>query len=204
MAAGSTALGTAPQPAGATPDGVLAFWFGEPVAEQPRAEWFRKDPAFDAQVVQRFGATVAAALATGLPEWGSAPAATLARIVVLDQFTRNAFRDTPRAFAGDTRALAAAQALVASGGHLALAPLQRWFVYLPFEHAEDAATQAEAMRLFDALAQQHPGMADARLWAHKHQQVIQRFGRFPHRNMVLGRLSTPEEEAFLKEPGSSF
>jgi uncharacterized protein (DUF924 family) len=175
-----------------------------PATEQPRAEWFRKDPAFDAQVLQRFGATISAALATGLSEWGSAPAASLARIVVLDQFTRNSFRDTPRAFAGDARALAAARALVASGGHLQLPPLQRWFVYLPYEHAEDAATQEEGMQLFDALAQQHPGMADARLWAHKHQLIIQRFGRFPHRNLVLGRLSTLEETAFLKEPGSSF
>lgn len=183
---------------------VLAFWFGQPAAEQSRAEWFRKDPAFDRSIALQFGATLEAGLAGGLHHWGPEPAATLARIVVLDQFARNVFRDTPRAFAGDAQALAAARALVASGGHLLLSPLQRWFAYLPFEHTEHAATQEEAMRLFDALAQQHPALADARLWAYKHQVIIQRFGRFPHRNLVLGRLSTDEELAFLREPGSSF
>ena len=187
-----------------TPQAVLDFWFGQPAAGQPRAEWFRKDPAFDRSIALQFGATVDAALASGLPAWGDLPEATLARIVVLDQFTRNVFRDTPRAFAGDRRALAAARALVASRGHQRLAPLQRWFVYLPFEHAEDAAVQDESMRLFDELARQHPDLADARHWAHKHQLIIQRFGRFPHRNLVLGRLCTDEEQAFLREPGSSF
>jgi uncharacterized protein (DUF924 family) len=183
---------------------VLDFWFGQPAAAQPRAEWFRKDAVFDRSIAQQFGATVGAALASGLPAWGSEPGAVLARIVVLDQFTRNIFRDTPRAFAGDAQALAAARDLVARGGHLQLAPLQRWFVYLPFEHAEDLAAQDESMRLFDALAREHPALADARLWAHKHQLVIQRFGRYPHRNLVLGRLSTDEELAFLREPGSAF
>ncbi len=204
MAPSDGGLQPAPDPAVCSPAEVLAFWFGEPAVTRPRTEWFRKDAAFDAHIVQRFGATIAAALATGLPAWGGEPLPSLARIVVLDQFTRNAFRDTPRAFAGDARALAAARNLVDSGGHLQLQPLQRWFAYLPFEHAEDAGMQAESMRLFDALAQQHPGLADARLWAHKHQQVIERFGRYPHRNRVLGRLSTPEEEAFLQEPGSAF
>ncbi len=188
----------------ATHQEVLAFWFGQPAVEQARAEWFRKDPAFDRCITLQFGATVEAALMGGLAHWGTESEPTLARIVVLDQFTRNSLRDTPRAFAGDPRALAAARALVASGGHLALPPLQRWFAYMPFEHAEDLAAQEESMRLFDALAQQNPRLADARLWAHKHQAVIQRFGRYPHRNLVLGRLSTDEELAFLSEPGSSF
>jgi uncharacterized protein (DUF924 family) len=204
MATATGAFQPAPDAAVCSPAEVLAFWFGEPAVTSPRPEWFRKDATFDAHIVQRFGATIAAALATGLPAWGSEPLTSLARIVVLDQFTRNAFRETPRAFAGDAQALAAARALVASGAHLQLQPLQRWFAYLPFEHAEDAGMQAESMRLFDALALQHPDLADARLWAHKHQQVIHRFGRYPHRNLVLGRLSTPEEAAFLQEPGSSF
>ena len=191
-------------PPAALPQAVLDFWFGRPATEQPRPEWFRKDPTFDRGIALQFGTTIDAALASGLPAWGDGPEAALARIVVLDQFMRNVFRDTPRAFGGDARALAAARALVASGGHLRLAPLQRWFVYLPFEHAEDAAAQDESMRLFDELALQHPALADARLWAHKHQLVIQRFGRYPHRNLVLGRLSTDQEQIFLREPGSAF
>jgi len=191
-------------PPAVTPQAVLDFWFGQPAAAQPRAEWFRKDPAFDRSIAQQFGTAIDAALATGLPAWGAGPEAALARIVVLDQFMRNVFRDTPRAFAGDARALAAARALVASGDHLQLAPLQRWFVYLPFEHAESAAAQDESMRLFGELAAQHPALADAQQWAHKHQLIIQRFDRYPHRNAVLGRLSTDEEQAFLREPASSF
>lgn len=183
---------------------VLAFWFGEPPSATPRAEWFRKDPAFDDTVRQRFGARLQAALAGGLLHWDTTPAGALARIVVLDQFTRNAFRDTPQAFAGDTLALAAAEALVARGADRALAPLARWFAYLPFEHAESLAQQRRSVALFDALAAEHPGMADARDWAVKHLVIVERFGRFPHRNAILGRISTPEELAFLQQPGSSF
>lgn len=183
---------------------VLAFWFGEPPSGTPRAEWFRKDPAFDDTVRQRFGTRLQAALAGGLGHWDTTPAGALARIVVLDQFTRNAFRDTPQAFAGDTLALAAAEALVARGDDRALAPLARWFAYLPFEHAESLAQQRRSVALFDALAAEHPGMADAREWAVKHLVIVERFGRFPHRNAILGRPSTPEELAFLQQPGSSF
>ncbi len=183
---------------------VLAFWFGDPPTTRPRAEWFRKDAAFDAQIRERFGVVIEAALAGGLRDWDATPAGTLARIVVLDQFTRNSFRDTPRAFAGDALALAAAQTLVARGDDQALTPLQRGFAYLPYEHAEDRAVQQASMRLFNALAGAHPDMADARLWAQKHADIIERFGRYPHRNAVLGRVSTPEEEAFLREPGSRF
>lgn len=183
---------------------VRGFWFGEPPAATPRAEWFRKDAAFDAQIRARFGALIETALAGGLRAWEATPAGTLARIVVLDQFTRNSFRDSARAFAGDALALAAAQALVAAGGDRAFAPLQRWFTYLPFEHAEDLAVQRQSMALFTALADEHPALADARHWAQKHFEVIERFGRYPHRNALLGRASTPEEVAFLQQPGSSF
>ena len=183
---------------------VLGFWFGEPPATAPRAEWFRKDPAFDEGIRQRFGDTLKAALAGGLGHWDATTAGALARIAVLDQFTRNAFRDTPRAFAGDALALAAAEALVDRGDDRALAPLARWFVYLPFEHAESVAQQRRSVALFDALAAEHPAMADAREWAVKHQVIVDRFGRFPHRNAILGRPSTPEELAFLQQPGSSF
>ena len=187
-----------------TPAEVLAFWFGEPATTTPRAEWFRKDAAFDAHIRSHFGATVQAALAGGLLAWRGQASTALAYIVVLDQFTRNAFRDTAQAFAGDTLALQAAVALVASGAHLQLSPLQRWFVYLPFEHAEDMGAQAQSLQLFAALAAEHPALADAHLWAQKHQAVVARFGRYPHRNALLGRESTAEERAFLLEPGSAF
>jgi uncharacterized protein (DUF924 family) len=183
---------------------VLAFWFGEPAPTEPRAEWFRKDAAFDGLICQRFAGAIDSALAGGLQDWDATPAGALARIVLLDQFTRNTFRDTPRAFSGDALALSAAQALVARGGDQTLPPLQRWFVYLPFEHAEDLAVQRESMRLFSALTAAEPSMADAQLWAQKHFDVVARFGRYPHRNAVLGRVSTPEEVAFLSQPGSGF
>ena len=189
---------------GTQPAEVLAFWFGQPPTEHPRAEWFRKDPAFDERIRQRFGAALQLALGGGLQHWDLHPEGALARILVLDQFTRNAFRDTPGAFAGDAQALAAARALVAAGGHARLLPLQRWFAYLPFEHAEDRAVQGQSLQLFAALARDHPALADAQHWAVKHAEVIERFGRYPHRNALLGRASTPEEEAFLRQPGSSF
>lgn len=183
---------------------VLAFWFGDPPSTRARGEWFRKDAAFDAGVLQRFGATLELALSGGLRQWDAEPAGALARIVVLDQFTRNAFRGTARAFAGDSLALTAAAELVRSGGDRLLPPLQRWFAYLPFEHAEDLNAQAQSIALFTALAAEHRGAEDARVWAVKHHDVVQRFGRYPHRNAVLKRVSTVEEEAFLREPGSSF
>ena len=187
-----------------TPAAVLAFWFGEPASASPRAEWFRKDPALDSLIRSRFGATLQAALAGGLRDWDAQPDTALARIVVLDQFTRNSFRDTAQAFAGDALAVQAASALVASGGHLQLSPLQRWFAYLPFEHAEDLGQQAQSLQLFGALAAEHPALGDALLWAQKHQAVVARFGRYTHRNALLGRESTAAELAFLREPGSSF
>jgi uncharacterized protein (DUF924 family) len=182
---------------------VLAFWFGDaPLAQ--RAEWFRKDPAFDAQIRARFGALIEAALAGEHADWDAAPAGALARIVVLDQFTRNVFRDTARAFAGDALALAAARALVARGDDRHLAPLQRVFAYLPFEHAEDRMLQAESLRLFAALTRDAPALAGFEDYARRHAVVIERFGRFPHRNAALGRVSTDEEQHYLQQPGAGF
>jgi uncharacterized protein (DUF924 family) len=186
---------------------VLDFWFGAadaPGFGQTREEWFRKDEAFDRSIVTRFGALIERALAGGLAGWAAEPAGALAEIVVLDQFPRNAFRGTPKSFAGDRPALAAARRLVASGGDLELRGVQRQFVYLPFEHAEDLAMQHEARRLFAALGVQHAELADLLDWADKHRLIIERFGRFPHRNLVLGRVSTSEEAEFLKQPNSSF
>ncbi len=183
---------------------VVAFWFGGFAPTAARAEWFRKDAAFDAAIRERFGATIERALAGGLLEWDTTPHGALARLVVLDQFTRNAFRGTARAFAGDALALAAARAAVARGDDRRLVPVMRPFVYLPFEHAEDRAAQAESLRLFGALAAEHPAQAGLLDWARRHAEVVERFGRYPHRNAILGRASTPEEIAFLRQPGSSF
>lgn len=183
---------------------VLDFWFG--ADETARAEWFRKDAAFDALIHERFGALVGQALAGGLADWDRAADTALARVLLLDQFTRNIFRGTPRAFAGDAQALALATQLVSSGRDKNLDPWQRWFAYLPFEHAESLLEQERSVALFAALAReaQLPAFDSALDYAVRHREVIVRFGRFPHRNAVLGRASTAEESAFLAQPGSSF
>jgi uncharacterized protein (DUF924 family) len=183
---------------------VTDFWFGTSPDYAPREEWFRKSDTFDAQIRDRFGSAIEAALAGGLHDWDATPQGRLARIVVLDQFPRNAFRGSPRAFAGDALALAAARQLVDAGLDHELHPVWRCFAYLPFEHAEDLAMQERSVALFTALA-----AADARFeghldYAHRHHDVIRRYGRFPHRNAVLGRASTPEELAYLAQPGAGF
>lgn len=179
---------------------VLDFWFGnEPAA---RTEWFRKDPDFDARIRDRFAALIEAVL--GGARFGETPAERLAAIVVLDQFTRNVFRDTPRAFAGDAAALALATQLCDRGDDLGLPLWQRAFAYLPFEHAEDLAMQDRAVAAFEALAAEQPDAAAMLDYAHRHREVIRRFGRFPHRNDILGRESSAEELAFLEQPGSRF
>jgi uncharacterized protein (DUF924 family) len=181
---------------------VLDFWFAG--SNEPRAEWFKKDAAFDALIAERFGTLIEQALSDGLAAWAQEPDSALAQLIVLDQFTRNTFRDTPRAFAGDALALPAARAMVSRGDHLALPPLHRLFVFLPFEHAEDRATQEESLRLFAALSATDMSLADFEDYARRHAAVIERFGRFPHRNTVLGRASTDEELQFLQQPGSRF
>ena len=187
---------------------VLDFWFGAPGAPgagERRREWFVKDAAFDAAISRRFGTLIESALHGAIAGWaGEGAAAALAQIVVLDQFTRNVFRNTPRAFAGDAQALAAARAMVAAGQDAALPPLQRAFAYLPFEHAEDLSLQDESVRLYTALAAEAPELADMLDYAHRHRAVIARFGRFAHRNDILGRASSEAEQSFLLEPGSSF
>jgi uncharacterized protein (DUF924 family) len=186
---------------------VLDFWFGaEGSAEfgQVRVEWFRKDAGFDAQIARRFGAAVQVALAGGLAHWKADTPGRLARVIVLDQFTRNLFRDTPRAFAGDPLALADAQEIVAARLDAALRPEQRVFAYLPFEHDEALASQDRSVQLFSALALESPALATMLDYAHKHRAVIERFGRFPHRNAILSRVSSAEELEFLQQPGSRF
>ena len=186
---------------------VLDFWFLPPDNRdygQARGEWFRKDDAFDAHIRARFGALIDAAIEGGLRAWDATPHGALARLIVLDQFTRNVYRGTPRAFAGDAQALALAIALTQAGQDQQLPPMLRAFAYLPFEHAEDLAMQARAVELFQLLSQAQPGFDSMLDYAQRHQEVIARFGRFPHRNAMLGRPSTPEEVEFLRQPGSSF
>lgn len=186
---------------------VLDFWFlapDNPAHGQSRAEWFRKDDAFDAQIRERFGALIDTAINGGLRDWAATPRGALAQILLLDQFTRNVYRGTPRAFAGDAQALELAIALTQDGQDQQLEPTLRAFVYMPFEHAEDLAMQARAVELFQLLTQSREGFESMLDYAQRHQEVIARFGRFPHRNAILGRDSTPEEAAFLLQPGSSF
>ncbi|MCX7891436.1 MAG: DUF924 domain-containing protein [Burkholderiales bacterium] len=185
---------------------VLAFWFGgagSAESGRPRDCWFRKSDAFDAEIRERFGALHGAAHAGALDAWAETPLAALALLVVLDQFPRNLYRGTPRAFASDARALAVARKAVWRGFDRVLAPVARWFVYLPFEHAEDLTAQRESLRLFARLAGD-PASATAIDYARRHYDVIARFGRFPHRNAILGRPSTPEEAEYLRQPGSGF
>ena len=181
---------------------ILEFWFG-PTPHAAREAWFRKDPAFDAAIAERFSVEVAAALAGAYGDWCATPHGTLARVILLDQFTRNIFRDTPRAFAGDGAALATAADAVAKGFDRDLDRYERRFLYLPFEHSEDPAVQERSLALFRDLARD-TGDESAFEWAEKHAVIIRRFGRYPHRNAILGRASTPEEIEFLTQPGSSF
>jgi len=178
-------------------DEVLHFWFGEG-AERGKAHkrWFEKNATFDAEVRSRF-LPLYEELA-GRNDWLSSSNYCLARIVVLDQFPRNMFRGTARAFATDPLALAAAKHAVAKGYDRDLLPVEKQFVYLPFEHSESLADQERACELMKPLGD------DLYDWALRHQRIVERFGRFPHRNEILGRASTAEEIEFLKQPGSGF
>lgn len=186
---------------------VLGFWFGAPHASgrlAPRDAWFKKDAAFDAQIRERFGSLIDTALRGELAAWQQQPLPALALVIVLDQFTRNARRGSAGMFAGDAQALAVARRVVAAGDDRSLQGVQRQFLYLPFEHSENLADQQESMRLFEQLGMDHPELAGLLEWARKHQVIVERFGRFPHRNEALGRASTAQELAFLKQPGSGF
>ena len=185
---------------------VLDFWFGAPGSPghgKARREWFAKDPAFDEEIRRRFLALHASAALGECDRWAATPRELLALVIVLDQFSRNLYREDARAFSQDERALAAAKILLDRGWDLPLAPLERQFAYLPFEHAEDLAEQDRSVALFASLEafEETRGLTE---WAEKHRVIVRRFGRFPHRNAALGRSGTPEEEAFLREPGSRF
>jgi uncharacterized protein (DUF924 family) len=197
------------------PEAVLEFWFAGVDGDAPppphrMALWFGADPALDAEVRARFGAAWDDAVAGRLGAWAEAgPMGRLALILVLDQLSRNIHRGRAEAFAGDDLARALAEAAIDAGEHLAVPPLYRLFFILPLEHHEDLGSQRRALALTEALAAEvPPALAkDAQGWvqfAEKHVELVRRFGRFPHRNAVLGRASTPEELAYLHGGGETF
>lgn len=182
---------------------VLNFWFGAKDATgygEPRAEWFKKDEAFDAEIQRRFGGLHAAA-SHGMLDyfWKDDPDGNLALVIVLDQFSRQLYRGDAKAFAQDAHALKLAKLAIEQGFDRDAPAALRLFWYLPFEHSENLEDQDRSIELVKQL-----GNAEWTRYAEAHRAVIARFGRFPHRNAALGRESTPEEEAYLAEPGSGF
>ncbi|MFZ1679515.1 MAG: DUF924 family protein [Rhizobiaceae bacterium] len=167
---------------------VLSFWFDE----TPPAKRFSVDHDLDADIARRFAALHARLMATAAADLVASPSQALAALIVLDQFSRNMFRGTAGAFAADPHARAIADAAISSGHDTMVAPERRMFFYLPFMHAENAADQDRCVALFSLL-----GNPDAMKFAHDHRDIIQRFGRFPHRNAALGRESTADEKAYL-------
>jgi uncharacterized protein (DUF924 family) len=186
-------------------DEILDFWFaprGSAEHGRTRELWFRKDAAVDQSIRARFGGAVETALAGGFGEW-TTPRGALARVLLLDQFTRNIYRETPRAFAGDTLALGISTTAVANRDDQSLMPVERWFLYMPFVHAEDPAAQETSLDLFARLRDE-TGFSEPVMWAERHAVVIRRFGRYPHRNAILGRKSTAEEIEYLATGGRGF
>jgi uncharacterized protein (DUF924 family) len=193
---------------------VLAFWFADALesVEAARARsnvWFSNDPQFDAEIARRFGDLPTQAAAGHLDAWTHCAESALARVIVLDQFPRNLFRGDPRAFAFDALALAGSLGALESGFSTRLHPLQTVFVLLPLEHAEDLAIQQHCVALFEELRDRAPTGSEPLFdgyvnYARRHRDVIERFGRFPHRNAVLGRTSTPAERTYLESGGERF
>ncbi len=193
---------------------VLEFWFDgteqNPAAAQARvAWWFGGGEAVDQAVRDRFAGTVAAAGRGLLDGWASTPQGALALVLVLDQFPRNIYRGLPAAFASDAKAAAIADATIAAGRLGELGPIERAFLYLPFQHAEDLAAQTRSVALYEDLAATaEPGwreLLEIHLkYAREHRDIIARFGRFPHRNAILGRAQQAGEEAFLAAGGPDF
>ena len=191
------------------PEDVLAFWLGVPASLANSEKWYTKDPAFDAQIRDRFGTTIEAAARGELDGWRSTPRGRLAFVILLDQFSRNVFRGTPRSFAQDAMALATAEQALQAEDDASLSTVERNFLLMPLMHAEDMARQKRAIAEFERLLASAPPdlaafAANGVKYAKLHAAVIERFGRFPHRNALLGRASTAEESEFLKQPGTSF
>ncbi|HXG18626.1 MAG TPA: DUF924 family protein [Methylomirabilota bacterium] len=187
---------------------ILTFWFGdlrddEAYYEERRKLWFASDPRIDQDIKNRFLSNYEHAVAGQLQRWRDTPRTTLALILLFDQFPRNMFRGDPQAFATDAQARALTLDLIQTGADVQLHPVERMFVYMPLMHSEDLTHQRQAVTLFRQLAQDNPRV-NAVSYAERHLEIIERFGRFPHRNAILGRSSTPEELDFLRQPGSSF
>jgi uncharacterized protein (DUF924 family) len=190
----------------ATPEAVLAFWFGREGEEgygEFRDAWFSRDPDFDHEVRDRFEDIYEEAVAGELEAWKEEARSCLALIVVLDQFPRNMFRGDARMYAADELALTAARHAVEHAYDRELSPYERLFLYLPFEHSEDLEDQRRSVELFRGLAAEM-GSEDLLAYAVRHEEIVERFGRFPHRNEILGRATSPEEAEFLEEPDTSF
>lgn len=198
----------------AAPEAILDYWFGAPgsaveIAKRQSPLWFGKLPEKDREVSERFTPTFHAAIAGSLDDWAASPRERLALVIVLDQFPHHIHRDTPDAFAQDAKALALSLAALAAGEDKSLTLIERVFLYLPLEHAESMAMQdlsvAQYQQLVDEAGESERTLfANFLDYAHKHREVVLRFGRFPHRNAILDRLSSPDEIAFLEQPGSRF
>lgn len=183
---------------------ILEFWFGHPDKPdygKPKPYWFQETAEFDEQLRNQFLADYQKAASGYLDDWIDDPETCLALILLLDQFPRNMFRGKPEAFATDWEALSVAQHAVAKGYDCQFLPVQRWFIYLPFEHSENLDDQRQSVKLFQQLSDD-PDSAQAIEHSLRHQEIIERFGRFPHRNTILGRTSTADEKEFLKRPSS--
>ena len=189
-----------------SPADVLDFWFGrkeDPAHGEFRDEWFRKDEAFDAEVTDRFGDLYKDAAAGKLDDWRDDPEGNLALVIVLDQFPRNMFRGDARTHATDAKALETAKYAMERALDRELPPFQRMFLYMPLMHSENVEDQRRSVELFEGLAAEDGG-PDVTEYAVGHREIVERFGRFPHRNAILGRETTPEEAEFLTRPGSSY
>jgi uncharacterized protein (DUF924 family) len=180
---------------------ILEFWFGEDL--KPRKIWFTQNSSFDQEIRSRFLSLHTQAATGQLDTWITSPESCLALVLLLDQFSRNMFRGKPQAFATDPKALQVAQMAIAQHFDQQLPPVQRQFFYYPLEHTEDLECQHQAVKLFEQF-KNNAELNDSYVYALKHRDIIERFGRFPHRNSILGRASTPEEIEFLKQSGSSF
>ena len=187
----------------ASSQSVLDFWFGSPAGTY-RKQWFRKDPDFDDQIKTLFLDTYWAMVASPPENWRKTAKASLARIIVLDQFARNMFRNTPQSFVADPQALTTAEIAIAQGYDNDLLPVERFFLYLPLEHSENLIHQNLCVKYFEALVLEAPELEHGLDYAQRHRDVIAQFGRFPHRNEILGRQSTEAELDFLKQRGSRF
>lgn len=185
---------------------IMEFWFGD--TTEFRQEWFQKNPEFDEKIRQKFGEDLEAAIRGEYDDWAKTPEGRMALIILLDQFSRNLFRGSPRSFGQDDKALELTLEGIELGHDLKVPPIQRTFFYLPLEHSEELEMQNLALKkygeLLEAQGEEDYVAKQSLEYARRHHVIIERFGRFPHRNEVLGRESTPEELHFLTQPNSSF